>query len=275
VVLSDHGQSVGATFRQRYGLTLGELIHQLLRGEQSVHQASGSGEGWGHLNAVLTEMVKREGVVGEGSQRLLAQRESDGYVSFGPDREHRERVADEHTDVVVCASGNLALVYFADHPGRLSLEYLVADFPGLIEGLAGHPGIGFLLVHSEARGPVVLGADGYRRLDDDSVEGTDPLAAYSPQTAHFLRRLTTYGNVGDIVVNSLLEPATGEVAAFEELIGCHGGAGGWQTQPFICFPNHWTAEDPSLLGAESVHGFLSAHLTGSLDGARKPLAETH
>jgi hypothetical protein len=28
----------------------------------------------------------------------------------------------EQADVVVCASGNLALVYFARHPNRLSLE---------------------------------------------------------------------------------------------------------------------------------------------------------
>ena len=35
------------------------------------------------------------------------------------------------TDVVVCASGNLALIYFTDQPGRLSLEYLVATYPGL------------------------------------------------------------------------------------------------------------------------------------------------
>jgi hypothetical protein len=34
--------------------------------------------------------------------------------------------------------------------------------------------------------------------------------------------------VVDVVVNSLFEPETGHVAAFEELIGCHGGVGGPQ-----------------------------------------------
>ncbi len=258
VVLSDHGQSYGATFRQRYGLTLGELIHQILRGEESVHQASGHGEGWAHLNAVLSEIVRGEGVTGDGARRLLGRRQADGYVDLGPDRAHR--AASGSTDVVVCASGNLALVYFADHPGRLSLEYIVAEYPGLVESLVVHPGIGFLLVHSEARGPLVLGRGGVRCLDGDVVEGEDPLAVFDPHTAHFLRRLSTYSNVGDLVINSQYDPATGQVAAFEELIGCHGGAGGLQTEPFLLFPSRWTPTDPVIVGAEAVHAFLSQHI---------------
>jgi hypothetical protein len=45
VVLSDHGQSTGATFRQRYGLTLDRLVSQLTHPDQDVQSASGSGEG--------------------------------------------------------------------------------------------------------------------------------------------------------------------------------------------------------------------------------------
>ena len=40
--------------------------------------------------------------------------------------------------------------------GALSLEYMVATYPGLVEGPA-TPGIGFVLVYSEARGHVVMG----------------------------------------------------------------------------------------------------------------------
>jgi len=265
VVLSDHGQSYGATFRQRYGLTLGELIHQVLRGEESVHLASGHGEGWGHLNAVLSEIVRSEGVTGDGARRLLGERQGDGYVDLGPD--HAHRAASGATDVEVCASGNLALVYFTERPTRLSLEYIVAEHPGLVESLVTHPGIGFVLAYSEARGAVVMGRGGVRYLDRDTVEGEDPLAPFDPHTAHFLHRLSTYPNVGDLVVNSLFDPATGEVAAFEELIGCHGGAGGLQTKPFLLFPSHWTAEDPAIVGAEGVHAFLSQYVAADLPSA--------
>jgi hypothetical protein len=265
VVLSDHGQSAGATFRQRYGLTLEELVRGLIKDRGTVHMASGSGEGWGHLNAVLTEIVRAEGVAGRGARRLLGQPD-DSYVDLGPDHAHREHGS--AADVVVCASGNLALIYFTRHADRLSLEFLVAEYPGLIEGLVVHEGIGFLLVHSEARGPVVLGRNGWRRLDPEEINGEDPLAHFPPNTAAHLRRLAGYGNVGDIVVNSLFDPETGRVAAFEELIGCHGGAGGLQTRPFLLFPAAWTDEAPTIVGAEAVHAFLSQFVCADVAAGR-------
>jgi hypothetical protein len=159
--------------------------------------------------------------------------------------------------VVVCASGNLGLVYFARQPGRLTLEAISANFPGLIDGLVAHPGIGFLLVESEVSGgPVVLGRSGRRNLNDDTVVGDDPLAGFSTHTASFLHRMSSYPNVGDIVVNSLCEPETGQVAAFEELIGCHGGAGGPQTHPFLLFPSEWGEPSSPIVGAEQVHWLL-------------------
>ncbi len=57
---------------------------------------------------------------------------------------------------------------------------------------------------------------------------------------------------GDIVAISLLEEATDEVAAFEELIGSHGGLGGPQTHPFILHPAEWTVDEP-IVGAEAVY----------------------
>src|SRR5438552_9999646 len=69
---------------------------------------------------------------------------------------------------------------------------------------------GLLTWASEAAAPLVLGRHGRRSLNDDSVTGDDPLAAFSPQTAAFLRRLASYSNVGDIVVNSVFERKTGQ-----------------------------------------------------------------
>jgi len=240
-------------------------VRGLIKDRGTVHMASGSGEGWGHLNAILTEVVRAEGVAGRGARRLLG-RPDESYVDLGPDHAHRERGG--AADVVVCASGNLALIYFTRHLDRLSLEFLVAEYPGLIEGLVVHEGIGFLLVQSEARGPVVLGRNGWRRLDPEEIDGEDPLAHFPPNTAAHLRRLATYANVGDIVVNSLFDPETGQVAAFEELIGCHGGAGGLQTRPFLLFPAAWTDEDPTIVGAEAVHAFLSQFVCADVAASR-------
>jgi uncharacterized membrane protein YvlD (DUF360 family) len=259
VVVSDHGQSTGATFRQRYGYTLEEFIRDRLSSPGTVRMASGQGEGWGHLNALLTEAVRTKGVTGKGAERLLGQRgREEGYADLGPEAKNRQSVAE--ADVVVCASGNLALVYFANEPGRLSLEQMVADYPGLIESLAEHEGIGFVMTYSEAAGgPVVMGTGGFRILATGKVQGTDPLEGFSPHTALFLLRQSSYPNVGDIVVNSLVDEK-GHVAAFEELIGCHGGAGGLQTQPLLLYPATWADQDPEIVGSENVHAFISEHL---------------
>ena len=45
----------------------------------------------------------------------------------------------------------------------------------------------------------------------------------------------------------------GEVAAFEELIGSHGGLGGFQTQPFILHPVDWELDEPVPLGAPAIY----------------------
>ena len=179
--------------------------------------------------------------------------------------------------MVVCPSGNLANVYFTKEPGRLSLEYLVAGYPGLVEGLTAHPGVGFVMVYSEARGHVVLGPRGGRQLEPGGeVWGDDPLAVFSPNLAAQLRRISGYDNAGDLLINSFYNPQTGEVAAFEELIGCHGGAGGPQQHPFLLYPSAWTTSEaaPNLVGADQVHVFLAGHAataTGALPAApRRP-----
>ena len=50
-----------------------------------------------------------------------------------------------------------------------------------------------------------------------------------------------------------LDPETGEVAAFEELIGSHGGLGGAQTKPFLVHPAEWEMDLAPLLGAPMVY----------------------
>ena len=111
---------------------------------------------------------------------------------------------------------------------------MVADYPRLIEALAEHEGIGFVMTYSEVAGePVVMGTGGFRGLATGRGQGEDPLARFSPHTARFLLRQSSYCNVGDIVINSLVDQR-GHVAAFEELIGCHGGAGASRRSPCCC-----------------------------------------
>ena len=98
----------------------------------------------------------------------------------------------------------------------------------------------------------MLGRDGVHRLGSGQVTGVDPLAAFGPQAAADLLSHDSCDHVGDLVINSRLDSGTDEVAAFEELVGCHGGLGGWQGRAVLVHPATWPV-DGELIGAECVH----------------------
>jgi hypothetical protein len=260
IVLSDHGQSQGATFRDRYGSTLEELLRGLMGGEARVTAATGRTEAFGPVNALLTELIQRPGVAGRVSGRALRSGTADGAVQLERMVTGRSGVGvtpaaapQEGPAMVVCASGNLAHVYVTDEPGRMTAEQLAARYPDLLPGLAAHPGIGFVMVRSETRGTLVLGPAGIRHLADDRIDGEDPLGPFGPAAADHLRRLDTFPDVGDLVVNSVYDPDLGEVAAFEELVGSHGGLGGPQNRPFLLHPSELAADAGPFVGAPAVH----------------------
>ncbi|KAF3469867.1 hypothetical protein GL259_31900 [Streptomyces sp. Tu 3180] len=247
VVLSDHGQSPGETFRARYGLTLGDLVRAgcglpVPRRARRTHSGA---EARAAVRAALRRPVE------EGAEHYRPTRGS---------------------EPVVLASGNLGLVSFPDVPHRMTKEEIDARHPALLPTLANHPGIGFLLVRSEVHGGVVLGAYGAQiplaELDDDP----GPLAAFGPGAADVVRRTHTFPHTADIMVNSFHDPADGEVLAFEEQIGSHGGLGGAQSRPFLLSPLALSPPVPDgaeLAGAEQVHHVLRRWLKESGD-ARRP-----
>ena len=109
------------------------------------------------------------------------------------------------------------------------------------------------MVRSSERGAVVLGARGIRYLDEDVVEGEDPTTIFGPHTVMSLQREDAMTHAPDLLLLSQYDPEMGEVAAFEELIGSHGGLGGFQTQPFILHPKEWELDEPVPLGAPAIY----------------------
>jgi len=266
VVLSDHGQSQGATFLQRYGRTLTEVVDDLVDTTKEPVAAVGTTEGWGPVNAFLTELSLRRSVAGSVTRRALHA--GQGEVELGPKDCEPVVAADEQ--VVVTSSGNLALIYLANTPGRVPLEEIELLHPKLIPGLATHPGIGFVVVDSLAEGPVAIGRAGVHVLRSGRVEGVDPLTQYGPLAAASLLRQAEMPHNGDIVVISRLDEYTHEVAAFEELVGSHGGIGGWQTEAVLVHPSRWVVDEPPV-GSDAVHALLISWLETL--GHRKDLRE--
>jgi uncharacterized membrane protein YvlD (DUF360 family) len=231
VVLSDHGQTQGATFKQRNGYGLDDLV------QRSLARGSVDGLAGGDEQASMVGHA-----LGEATGRAPDQKRAKNDVS---DR-----------DTVVLGSGNLGLVYLMEERRRLTLEEMNERHPDLIPALRNHPHVGWLLVRSSEHGPVVLGGSGMRYLADGRVEGDDPLAHFSPHAPQHLLRTDGFTHVADIMIGSFYDPALDTGCAFEELISFHGGIGGPQTRPFILHPAGLQAPDGEIVCAAAVHDTL-------------------
>lgn len=258
VVLSDHGQSQGATFTQLAGRPLSEVVDQLVRRRTPRGRATGDDrpvETWGPANVLLSSAT--------GTERSARRDGSTG----GRGAADRAEESDQTDEVVVAASGSLAHLYLTDLPGRVSLEAVEARHPGLADGLAHHPQVGLVLVRREDGCLVALGAGGWRELvtEDHGVrtaggEGADPVAAYGAHAAADLVDLDRRDHVGDLVLLGALDRALGEVVAFEELVGSHGGLGGWQTEALLVHPASWDLPGGHTLTGHEVHDALVRRL---------------
>jgi hypothetical protein len=270
VVLSDHGQTQGAPFRQRYGQTLEEIVQAALA-QGTVYAPLAVDEGWGNVGGVLADASQEPNLGGRTLARVTRARTVEGTVALGPNRDalaQRTLQAARGGRAVVLASGNLGLIYLPASSERLTLEQITRTHPRLLPSLTAHPGIGFVMVRSHARGAIVIGAAGRRHLSDDSVEGEDPLASLDPTAAGHLRRHDRFPHCPDLLVNSMYDPDAGEVAPFEEFMGSHGGLGGPQSRPFAVVPAEWSEHASPIVGVEAMHGQLRRWLGQPQEGTR-------
>ena len=127
------------------------------------------------------------------------------------------------------------------------------ESPGLLPGLVEHPGVGFVMIHSSPMGAVALGKKGRIYLSTGEVDGENPLADYSPVTQQNLVRTDRFPNAPDVLVVSTYWNEIDEVAAFEEQVASHGGAGGEQSKPFILYPSEFQMVTDKIVGAEAVY----------------------
>ncbi|WP_182111444.1 MULTISPECIES: alkaline phosphatase family protein [unclassified Actinotalea] len=257
VVLSDHGQSQGATFRQLAGRSLEDVVRSLTAvAESDAVAATGDVEGWGQLNTLLADVLSASAVT-----RSLADRHARRSGGGATDRPGHDADGGHEgpLDLVVAASGCLGLVWFPA-ARRWDLDEIRARFPALVPGLLDQPGVGLLVVRSP-RGPLALSAAGVHVLRDGTVTGTDPLAGLGPHARRDLLRVASMDEAPDVLVHSTVDPLTAEVHAFEELVGSHGGLGGDQNHAVLLHPARWPLaqdlleprDDGELHGAEAVH----------------------
>ena len=277
VILSDHGQTNGATFKQRYGYTLETLVRGLLPEDQKIYSILSSNEDhWGQPFSRPIEDTKfyindkidyARGKTIKFKNNAFNEAHKISFIRKGLLKDiKKEKVkmtpkipkSAEEANIIVLASGNLGLIYFTDYKKRLSYEEIKYAFPKLIPGLVQHEGVGFIMARSTEYGALAIGAEGIYYLNKDEIEGENPLKDFGKNAADHLRRTDSFKYVPDILVNSTYE--NNEVAAFEELIGSHGGLGGGQCRPFVMCPSKWDLGEEKIVGAEKLHHALKNNL---------------
>ena len=253
VALSDHGQSQGTTFADRYGQTLAALCSSLM--DTGVQSVDASVEGLGRAESLAGD-IGTDGLSGKVATRAdqkLVEAQRAAAPSDGGEEE----------PVVVLGSGNLGLLYVRGER-RWTLDQLDRAWPGLVPGLAAHPGIAFVGGLDVEGVAWAIGPEGRHDLATGQVQGTDPLAPFGPHAARVLHRALAMPEAPDLYVNSCMDPLTHDVAAFEGLVGSHGGLGGWQDDAVLLAPTDLMTDVPEQIeGADELHQVLVGMLRAS------------
>lgn len=239
VIQSDHGQTNGATFKQRYGESFEDFIKSLLPQDMTMFAKMSSNED--HY----------------GNTFIPFSKQIDNLKNRSEDDEKKEL---SDSEVIVLASGNLAMIYLTQWRHRLTYEEINELFPELISEIVKNEYIGFILVRSSERGDLAIGKNGTYYLDTNEIEGENPLEGFGDNIVQHLKRNSSFKYSPDILVNSFYDSENDEVCAFEELVGSHGGAGGSQSKPFILYPSGWKVPDEDIIGAESIYKILKENL---------------
>jgi putative membrane protein len=255
-ILSDHGQSAGWTFKQRYDITLKDLITELLEGKVSVGEMEALDAHRGYVAGLVDDM-------NAGRAEVKGAKKEHGVLKYF----HRQASKKdeppldkevEAKDILVCASGNLAQIYFTTSEKRVTLQDLETKFPGFVSKLVAHEGVGFAIVMDEKLGPVLLSKEGAIELRTGKIKGKSPLTRYGAEEVRRqqLLRLAEFPSSGAII---LISPVyeDGSVAAYEELIGNHGGVGGDQTNAILVHPVKFKVDGEKIINSEQIFEVLN------------------
>lgn len=191
VILSDHGQGNGATFKQRYGITLGNFVRRFLpedmkslkideeldhfknsyipRNEsiENIKEKMDTIKNYDIFNEYESlqnfkeksmDLLKIDELCKTEEIQKLRKKYNDSldYIRGYEASQHTTKKASD-SELIVLGSGNLGLIYLTQWKNRLTYEEIISLFPDLIPGLVKHPGIGFILVNSIANGGMVIG----------------------------------------------------------------------------------------------------------------------
>lgn len=264
ILLSDHGQTPSMPFRILYGETIEQTVDAMLgRTREQVAEPGRAFNPDRSYAASLLAQMEQAGPRGLGWAARRGRRTLEQIVD-AEKAAHSPAPPDTGSGgAVVCVSGSLAHIYFRGHDLPLNLEEIVDLYPGIVEALSRHPGIGFVAASRQFGDAVAICEDGIRNLITGETGGrNDPLEHYGQpdRWAGELAQLLSYQDTGDLVINGAWLPDQDRIVVLEEQTSSHGGLGGAQTKPFVLVPRHWSQRAMDFESPEALHGLLEREL---------------
>lgn len=253
VFVSDHGQSQGPTFKQVNGGKNLETIVGGLLGTSAIRSSTAPVEQEGIARSLLAQSGSGKGLTGSASRKLdnSYRHKTQSSAERSPDK----------AEIVVTGSGNLGNVWLKHFKSRPSLQQIENKYPGFVNQLLQTPGMGLAIILDEKQNPVCIGKQGQVNLKTEKVDGKNPLSIYKNIRMKELLDLATNPNAPDLILISSKHPGSNEVHAFEELVGNHGGIGGWQTEALLLHPSELKIgkkfyENGTLYDSTTIHNIF-------------------
>jgi hypothetical protein len=252
-ILSDHGQTPTVPYQALHG---GRRLEQRLFEEILAPWAPPTG-GRPRRRGALGLWARalgesRPGVV----QHCLSYLEQDFPWTLGEVREAAQRGG-----LRVVSAGPNAFVYFVESPTPLTLDEIDHRYPGLVDDLSRHRGIGFVLVRSAAG--VVCVWQGKRarlgELEPGPFAGREDLAI----VIDGIGDLMAMPSAGDLVIYG--HHAEGGDVSFIDEQGAHAGPSREELHTFIIHPARVRLRLPIVHPVQ-----LHPHFAGYLKAAQEP-----
>ncbi|MBE0599047.1 MAG: alkaline phosphatase family protein [Desulfuromonadales bacterium] len=249
VILSDHGQTPGYPFRDRFGATLGEAVSAFLRQNQQATVSAGPLE---FTNIQLNYL----------GEELDARRQGWRHRLFVTTRDYMQKRlrqlvpetlrVDPEGGVVITYSSSLAHLYLTGERRRLDWQEVEAAQPLLLRFLTTHKGIGFVIGRGpqgeicffHRQGRLCLG------LEEEPAEQEVAFLRPYGNPAALLPELCRFAAdevCGDLILFGAYDGV--EIACFDDQVGGHGSVGGEQLYPFLILP-----QGHPVLSREHLHG---------------------
>ena len=224
-VLSDHGQTPCTPYLRLSG---GRPIEQVLFDFFDPERPRAAEASEGRVRRVASGIAAFRARRAPGLfQRFVNYLEQDFALVLGGVRSVRE-----YGGIRVVSAGPNAFVYFLESAEPLGLEWIEPRFPGAVDEIARSPGVGFVLVRSQA-GPICIWRGKRYRLDDLHA---GPFAGRSDldRVVEGIRSLMAMPSAGDLVVYGIDAPE-GNVSYVPE-VSAHAGTSYDELHTFLIHP---------------------------------------